>query len=100
MWCCRIRCVFLGTLIQLYPGRKLGPVQPFTACKQDLLDNAFLVIYEHFKAFQTKSTLNVWTETEASGGVKEVLFDLRNQAIVKEVVSLKQTWASVFAYVS
>ncbi|KAH0482692.1 MAG: LOW QUALITY PROTEIN: uncharacterized protein KVP18_002535 [Porospora cf. gigantea A] len=82
----------------LYPGRKLGPVQPFTACKQDLLDNAFLVIYEHFKAFQTKSTLNVWTETEASGGVKEVLFDLRNQAIVKEVVSLKQTWASVFAY--
>ncbi|KAL8450967.1 hypothetical protein Emag_002969 [Eimeria magna] len=64
-----------------YVGLVKGPSQ----CKEDIVEDAFLVLWEALADARTQSTLFVWSKTPTSDQVR---FSIRNDALIKVTVSL------------
>ncbi|XP_026190324.1 LOW QUALITY PROTEIN: uncharacterized protein LOC113146614 [Cyclospora cayetanensis] len=73
-----------------YVGLVKGPGQ----CKEDIVEDAFLVLWEVLAEARTQSTLFVWSRHTAA---QQVRFSVQNDALLKVNVSLRDTWSFVVA---
>lgn len=63
-----------------YVGLVKGPGQ----CKEDIVEDAFLVLWEALSEVRTQSTLFVWSRNHSA---QQVRFSVRNDALIKINVS-------------
>ncbi|CDJ37889.1 EF hand domain-containing protein, putative [Eimeria tenella] len=75
-----------------YVGLVKGPGQ----CKEDIVEDAFLVLWEALAEARTQSTLFVWSKNSSS---PQIRFAVLNDALIKVHVSLRDTWSFVVAIV-
>ncbi|KAL8270368.1 hypothetical protein Esti_005692 [Eimeria stiedai] len=77
-------------------GEYVGLVKGASQCKDDIVEDAFLVLWEALAEARTQSTLFVWSKSATSDQVR---FSVRNDALIKVTVSLRDTWSFVVAIV-
>eukprot|EP00923_Selenidium_pygospionis_P043284 GHVN01074676.1.p1 GENE.GHVN01074676.1~~GHVN01074676.1.p1 ORF type:complete len:814 (-),score=139.02 GHVN01074676.1:16-2457(-) len=76
-----------------YPGEAIGQVRPNGECMEDLLEDAFAVIYMSSHESATSSSRYVFTQRE----MVEWKFHLENKAVVRSKLNWKAAWAFTVA---